>query len=145
MRAILFYEGPFLYLSAALLSVWLSVGVVAHMGWLPSDHPLSSEGLRRLRLPRWASFVFLVLFVAAFSSPIKFQYLFSGFFRLAGALMFIQGCVFLSEMLSRKLIQPRARTFIYSAAILIGFYALMGVGAVSPWILRNRKKVEERS
>ena len=145
MRALLFYEGPFLYLSAAILSVWLSVGAVAHMGWLTADHPFSSESLRRLRLPRWVSIAFLALFVAVFSSPTKFQYLFSGVFRLAGALMFIQGCIFLSEVLSRKMVQPRSRTFIYSAAILIGFYALMGVGVVSPWILKNREKLEERS
>jgi hypothetical protein len=143
MRAIFLYEGPFLYLSGVILSLWLSVGIAAHLGWMAPGHRYSGEGLRQVRLPAWVSVGFLALFVAAFFGPTRTEHLFGGIFRLAGSIMFVHGSICLSELLSRRVLRPRVRTLIYSLAIILGFYALMGLGVMSPWILRRKQRLEE--
>lgn len=146
MRGLILYEGPFFYLSGVILSLWLSIGVTAHLGWVEGAHRFSGESLRQIRVPAWSSVVFVMLFAGAFSGSVQLQRVFGGLFRVAGCLMFIQGTVCLSEILARREIRPRVRTLIYSLAILIGFYALVGIGAMSPFIFKKSfwtKKLEE--
>ena len=85
----------------------------------------------------------MLLFIGAFFGSQQVQHIFGGAFRLAGAVMFIQGCVSLSQLLARRMVQARSRTLIYSVAILLGFYVLMGMGVISPWLFRKKEKLEE--
>jgi hypothetical protein len=136
------HESPFVYVSWSMLSAWLSVGIAAHLGWLPPEHKLSGASLRALRLPRWLSIVFVVIFGAALisdSSLGNLDFLFLGLFFILGTLMFIQGCISLSDILSRRVVSPAVKTFLYSIAIIPGFPALMGVGVMSPWFFRRKE------
>lgn len=137
VQNILQWEGPFLYLSGVVLSAWLSVGLAAHMGWIDKDHPCGSKGLRALRLPApicWAGAAGFAA-LALLGSPTG---LFSGAVRLLGALLFVQGAVCLSVVMHQRGAAPRLRTLVYLAAVSLGFYALVGLGVVSPWFFRKR-------
>ncbi len=141
VRGILFYEGPFLVLSGAILSFWLSVGMAAHLGWFEEGHSLSASSLRQLQLPAWVSLGFVVLFAFTVSAgPGAAGYL-GGVFRLVGSLVFIQGCVVLSNLMNGRQVAPRIRTLIYLVSILLGFYALVGMGVMGPWFFRKRARV----
>lgn len=138
VRALLFYEGPFLLLSGAVLSLWFSVGAAAHLGWFGEGHELSADRLRELRLPPWFSVAFVALFVLLVSGVAgRFGYL-GGVFRLLGSIVFIQGCVALSNLMAVRQIAPRVRTLIYTVSILVGFYAVVGMGVMGPWLYRKR-------
>jgi hypothetical protein len=138
VRAVLFYEGPFLLLSGAILSFWLSVGVAAHLGWFEEKHALSAQSLRRLRLPVWVSAVFVGLFIVTAQAGAGGAGYWGGVFRLLGSLIFIQGCVALSNLMEIRQVAPRVRTFVYLVSIVLGFYALVGMGVVGPWLFRKR-------
>lgn len=140
LKVVLFYEGPFLYLSGAILSLWLSVGFAAHMGWL-SEHPrLSGTQLRKLRPPMSLSFFFIALFILAYFTTARWHHLSKGMLLVAGSLMFIQGCIYVSKILASRAFPPRLRTFIYSLSILLGFYVLVGIGTLGPWLFRHRER-----
>ncbi len=140
VRAILFYEGPFLVLSGAILSFWLSAGVAAHLGWFEEGHALSAPSLRQLQLPSWVSAGFVVLFVYTMKAGAGGAGVWGGVFRLVGALVFIQGCVVLSNLMNLRQVAPRIRTFVYLVSIFLGFYALVGMGVMGPWFFRRRPR-----
>lgn len=146
-QAAFFYEGPFLYLTGVFISLWLSIGLASHMGWLEENAQYSGKVLRGLRLPLWVSIGFLILFVAVTFPITPGNYLLGGAYRIAGVLMFIQGCVCVAELMERRMVRPRVRTLIFSVAILVGFYAVMGMGVMAPWIFRKKisfnKRLEE--
>ncbi len=146
VKALLQYEGPFFYLSGVLLSCWLSIGMSAHLGWLETGHRYSAEALRSIRFPFWASAVFGVLFIGAFSGngTSDVQRVVSGLFRIASCFMFMQGTICLSVIFNRKGVSARSRTLIYGVAVVLGFYALVGMGAISPWLFKKSfKHLEE--
>lgn len=146
VRGMLLYEGPFFYLSGVLLSLWISVGFSAHLGWLVSPHRYSSESLRGIRLPAWASLVFGILFVGSFIGHGDVTRLVGGLFRIACCIMFMQGTICLSDIMARKGIRPRARTVVYGLAIVLAFYVMVGVGVLSPWFFKRtffRQRLEE--
>lgn len=138
------YEGPFLYISAMLYSMWASLGLAAHLGWVPEGHPYSASSLRQLRFPVWVSLAFLATYLGGvFVAQEPIRHVCAGVSRLLGVLMFVQGCIYLSEMLARKMVRPRVRSLIYSISIVFGFYAVVGIGIVSPWFLRKQRMMEE--
>lgn len=138
IRGLLFYEGPFLYLSFAVISFWLSVGLAAHLGWFKEKHAFSAGSLRNLKLPVWVSFIFVGLFISTFLETRGAHFLLGGSFRLVGSLMFIQGCICLSRFLELRGIRSGlVRTLTYLFAILFGFYAVIGMGVVSPWFFKR--------
>lgn len=140
LRTALLYEGPFLYLSVAIASLWLSVGFASHMGWLSENRSYSGAGLRLSLLPMWASLAFVGLFCAAtLLSVSPGQYIVGGAYRVAATLMFIQGCLCLSEMMNRRAARPRVRTLVFSLAVVVGFYAVVGMGVMGPWLLRKQR------
>lgn len=143
LEALLLYEGPFLYLAAALLSFWLSIGLVAHFGWFPEKHPLSGARLRATRMPRWTVFAFFALTLATAAGPEWSQRLASGFVRLVGTLLFIQGCQCLSQILAYRQVRPRVRTTVYSLSVVFGFYMLVAVGMIGPWITRKQQRATD--
>jgi hypothetical protein len=144
LRGVFLYEGPFLFLSAAVLSLWFSIGLAAHVGLFGEEHAYSATGLRKVRLPSWVGLLFVGLFILTFSGAAsRLYFLARGLFRLVGSLLFIQGCICLSEIMARRVIRPRVRTLVYSVFILLGFYAVTGMGLISPWFQRNKQAWEE--
>ncbi len=128
-------------LSGAILSFWLSVGVAAHLGWFAPGHAVSAASLRALRLPGWVSLGFVALFVVTMRAGAGGAGYWGGGFRLVGALVFIQGCVLLSSLMDARQVAPRIRTLVYLVSILLGFYALVGMGVVGPWFFRKQLRV----
>lgn len=143
LETMLLYEGPFLFLSAALLSFWLSVGLVAHLGWFPEAHPLAAAQLRKLEMPRWTIVAFVVLTLATLGKPEWLQHVASGLVRLVGTLLFIQGGLAVSRLLARRQARPRMRTLVYSVSVVFGFYMLVAVGMMSPWIARKQQNAAD--
>lgn len=139
LETMLLFEGPFLLVSAALISLWLSIGLVSHVGLLEENSAYDGTALRALRLPTWVSFSFLGLFFLMLLPVSSFQQLASGVYRLVATVFFIQGTVCLAHLLDAKKVSHRARTFVYVFAVMIGFYVLVGLGALSPWILRKKE------
>lgn len=139
IKDLVLYEGPFLYLSALMLSTWIALGAAAHFGWVKEEKSYySSASLKKLRIPRWLGLCFLASFVATFVIRSHYQYLVGGVFRVLSGFMFIQGSICLSIMLSQRGVRHGLRTLIYCVAVLLGFYALVGMGIMSPWILRKK-------
>ena len=137
LRTMLFYEGPFMYLSLAVLSLWLSVGTAAHLGWFGEGHSLSGASLRKLRLPLWLIVGFVLMSVLEFLGLVHDKAMLVGVNRVLGSIVFVQGCVYLSEILSMKNLRPRMRTFVYALSIGVGFYVVIVMGIVGSWVLRS--------
>ncbi len=135
----LLYEGPFLLVSGALISLWVSVGLVAHLGLLEANSAYSSSALKSLRVPAWMSGLFLGLFVLMLAAPSPVREFASGLYRLAGTVLFIQGTVCLARLMEVRKVTQRGRTVAFGLAVLLGFYALVGLGVLSPWILRKKE------
>lgn len=141
VKDLLTFEGPFLYLSALLLATWVSIGAAAHFGWVTDGKsPYCATSLRDFRLPKWIGISFIVSFVATMLVKSQFQYLAGGIFRVLSGFMFIQGTICLSIVFSQRGVRRPVRTLVYSVAIVLGFYALVGMGILSPWILRKRRE-----
>lgn len=139
LRGILFYQGPFLLLSFTLLSVWISIGTAAHFRWFPPSHELCADKLQRMQLPVGYSVCFVVLLGASLIPLAPLSHWFSGLLRVVGVVMFIQGCVFLSLLLCKKKVSHGAKTLIYPVLLLLGFYAVVGMGVLNPWLTRRRR------
>lgn len=143
LRIALLYEGPFLYLAIAIASLWLSIGIASHLGRLDSNRSYSGSALRLAQLPMWVSIVFVGLFCAASLLGVSpSQHVVGGLYRIAATLMFIQGCICLSNMMARRSARPRVRTLVFSLAVVLGFYAVVGMGVMGPWLLRKQRTQE---
>ncbi len=142
IKDLILYEGPFLYLLASLLSIWIAVGAAAHFGWVKEEKsPYSAVSLKAFRVPRWLSLCFIISFALTLVVTSRYQYLVGGVFRVLSGFIFIQGSICLSILLAQRGVRHSVRTFIYCVAVLLGFYALVGMGIMSPWILRKRRGI----
>jgi hypothetical protein len=141
IRQVLFYQGPFYFLSGTMLSVWLSLGLAAHLKWQTDDDLYSAKKMRSLRLPWFISLIALVLWGASFlvqgTSP---KMILAGVLNLVLSALFIQGTVLLSMFLDQKRWGQMVRTLIYTLFVFVGFYALAGLGLMSPLILIKKKR-----
>lgn len=140
MRKSLFYEGPFFYLAASLLSLWLSIGLSAHLGWQSEDTTYGAKQLRALHLPAWLSIATVALWVLDLLVASQFTYLLAGCLDLLVVVFFIQGCATLSVFLNHKKFARGTRAIIYSLFIVFGFYALVGLGLMSPLIFLKKRR-----
>jgi hypothetical protein len=131
------FQGPFAYLSMAVLSLWMSVGVATHFGWIPKGHAYSSEKLREFRMPTWFSVMFGALFVAELLLGNRVPYLLDGVFIITTAILFIPGTITISDILHRRKVPSGQRTMLYCFAVVLGFYFVLLMGAVAPWIRRR--------
>ena len=142
LKELVLYEGPFLYLSAVLLSVWIAIGAAAHFGWIKEEgNSYSATSLKGIRIPRWLNLAFAGSFALTLLVTSDYQYVVGGVFRVLSGLMFVQGSICLSILLTQRGVRHSVRTFIYCVAVLLGFYALVGMGVMSPWILRKRSRI----
>jgi len=139
VRDMLYYQGPFFYLSAILISCWLSLGLAAHIGWWNEKHPYSSRGLRAIEPSKGLSVAFSMLFLGDLFIDSLAGYVWGGGFRLVTLFVFVQGCLALSRLMQLKQFRPFVRAIIYSLFIVVGFYALVGIGWAYPFFSRNFK------
>jgi hypothetical protein len=140
LKDLILFEGPFLYLSATLMSIWVALGSAAHFEWFKSSENIYCSGrLKSLQLPRWLNIAFVVSFVSTLVGKPNEQYVLGGIFRVLSGFMFIQGSVCLAVLLQQRNVRKGIRTLIYIVATVLGFYALVGMGIMSPWILRRNR------
>lgn len=145
VRNLLFKEGFFLFLTFSLISAWVSMGMAAHFEWWKNKDAFSGDGLRKIKPSLLLSgLFFLLLFFKLFFSPNWNAYL-NGFYRLIMAFLFIQGTVAFSIILKEKKAKPAFRTVLYSLLTLMGFYAVVGMGAISPLIRKRKNKNTQQS
>lgn len=142
LRAELLYRGPFLFLSAMWVSMWVSVGFAAHLKWLDPTHPYSAAMLRAVRFPKALSFVFFALYAGRFWLQGMTALLVSGVGSIVSILMFMAGTIALSDLFERRGIAMQTRTLLYALAVGLGFPAVVGLGAVSPWLMRSRAPLD---
>lgn len=139
VKNLILFEGPFLYLSATLMSIWLAMGMSAHFEWVKEQSsPYSAQSLRRFRIPRWIGFAFIASFIGTLTVSSQYQYVVGGIFRVLSGFMFIQGSICLALLLEQRKVRKGLRTVIYLFGVVLGFYALVGMGIMSPWILRRK-------
>lgn len=144
-RRALIGSGPLFALSALVTSFWVSVGLSAHLGFIARPgHPYSGTELRKLRFPNWISLLFVSVFIADRFHLTGEWVVLPGVLAVLGSVMFIQGTILMSDLFARRAIQGGVRTLLYCLMVL-NVYAVVGLGVVSPWFLRRRSKLEEKS
>lgn len=132
MTTLITEQGHFLFLGFLLVSLWISVGLISHMGALPAGHNLVSSQLRKKVSPKWFSAVFVALFALGMLKwPLSPWFI--GFFRLVSAVMFVFGTCAISRVMSRRKLMGPVRSAIYVVSVLLGFYVVVGLGFVSAW------------
>ncbi|MFM8270320.1 MAG: DUF2232 domain-containing protein [Pseudomonadota bacterium] len=139
LRNLLFYQGPFYFLSGCLLSVWFSVGLAAHLKWQSDNDVYSSSNLRTLKLPWSMSLGVLIIWSLNAFNNNSSQYWIAGLLHLFFVVLSIQGITVVSVFMAQKNWKSGVRAFVYVGFILVGFYALVGLGLMSP-IVFNKKK-----
>lgn len=145
LRLLLLYEAPFLLSSGVLLCLWISLGLAAHLRWIPVGHPLSAEGLRAMARPAALTVGFATLFVGRLWFPAPWSHAIEGAVLVGSVALFIQGCVVLSGFLARKNVAPPARTLLWCVGVTVGSYVLLGLGAAGPWLASPGKKLEAKA
>jgi len=143
LRRVLFYQGPFYFISGALLSVWFSIGLAAHLRWQEDSDLYSAISLRKLKLPTWFSFLVLAFWGLSLLNNNPFSQFLAGPVQLGFLVLSIQGMVLLSLFLNQKNFKSWVRSLTYSFFIFLGFYALVGLGLMSPLILIRKKRLKE--
>lgn len=139
LQSLLLYQGPFYFISGALLSVWFSIGLAAHFQWQPESDAFSADRLRKQRLPRWYSFFVLGAWGLSLQNNESFSQFFAGLAQLGFVVLSIQGLILLSLFFAQKRWASPVRATLYSLFIFLGFYALVGLGLMSPLILIRKR------
>jgi hypothetical protein len=133
-------QGPFVYLSGAIVSAWLSIGIVAHLGWFQKGHPYSATELRKISVPAWIAPLFVLFFSASYVAPLAWRPYAEGVGQVISTLLFIQGCVALSKILRKRNVKAPIRSLMYSMGVSFGFFILVGLGILNPWLnVKTRK------
>ncbi len=131
----LYQQAPFLLAGLAFVSSWISLGAAAHFGWVHPEKGPSSRTLRAsMQLPAWFSVLASFSFLASILFTLPFYA--AGVVRFLGCLLFMQGTLCLSDILSRRRVSRAGRTWVYVLSVVFGFYALLALGVISPWYFR---------
>jgi len=141
IKQALYYQGPFYFLSGCLLSVWLSIGLGAHLRWQADEDPYSAKNLRQLRIHWSWSLVAILVWASTFVvTSVSSKLLLAGVLNLVMMVLFVQGTVLVALFLDQKKWNHMVRTLVYLLFIVVGFYALVGLGFMSPLILIKKKR-----
>lgn len=143
LRRYLKLEGPFIYLSGMLLSLWLSVGMAAHFKWFPKGHAYASENLRTFSYPIWVTGLFVAFLLVEWIIGGRVPYVIDGILSCLGIFMFISGSIALSVLLNKRGVTTGQRTLIYCVSVFLLLYFVIILGVLAPWINRKPKQVEE--
>jgi len=141
LRNLLFYQGPFYFLSGCLLSVWFSIGLAAHLKWQSEKDVYSSQKLRELRLPWVMSVLVLVLWAANAFNQTPSQYWLAGLLHVFFVFFSIRGMTVLSQFMAQRGWKSGLRAFVYVGFLFIGFYALVGLGLMSPFVFIKKNSL----
>lgn len=144
LKTILIYQGPYFFTSSIILMFWFNVGMAAHLGWVTDTHAYSARSLRTIKLPQSFSVLFLGLFVLNSAQLGPVHHLVAGIFRVLGTLLFVQGTITLSNAMTIKGVKRGTRAVVYVFACTVAFYAVVGLGVLSPWFFKkNGKRLAE--
>ncbi|NBX77262.1 MAG: DUF2232 domain-containing protein [Proteobacteria bacterium] len=141
LRNLLFYQGPFYFLSGCLLSVWFSVGLAAHLKWQSEQDVYSSQSLRGLRLPWLMSVFVLILWAVNAFNQTPSQYWLAGLLHLLFVIFSIQGTTVLSVFMAQRGWKSGPRALVYVGFLFVGFYALVGLGLMSPFVFIKKNSL----
>ncbi len=136
------FQAPFFYAFMILLILWTSLGIASFLKWYPANHPFTGAKLRQLRLPHVVSAAFLTLFVLRLFRENTYFLWVDGLFLVVGMFAYIEGTVVLSNVLQRRKVGRLPRALTYSISMTLGFYALMGLGVLSQWVLSRGTRTE---
>jgi len=125
-------QGVFLLMGILFLSLWLSIGLLAHFNAFPAGHRLGGQELRKQIAPKWLSLGFVAFFLLGILNW-PFGPLFLEVFRVFSTVMFIFGTCAVSRVLSRRHVLGPIRSAVYLVSVMLGFYVVVGLGFVSPW------------
>lgn len=123
-------EGLFIYISAAILSFWLSIGSASHFGFLDNSPSFSPNVLRKLQLSPLASLFFFSLLMMRYLDSFQNSGTVAGLLKIIGCLLFIRGCNYTSQLMMQYKIQRKFRTVVYFVLIPFGFILLIGIGFI---------------
>lgn len=143
ITSLLTEQGVFLLTGLLFLSLWLSIGLLAHFNAFPAGHRLGGQELRKQIAPKWMSLGFVAFFLLGILNW-PFGPLFLGVFRVLSTVMFIFGTCAVSRVLSRRPVLGPIRSAVYLVSVVLGFYVVVGLGFVSPWtrsVLSEETKV----
>jgi len=132
ITSLLTEQGLFLLVGFLFLSLWLSIGLLAHFNAFPPGHHMQGQELRKQIAPKWMSVGFISCFVLGVLNW-PFGPLFLGVFRVFSTVMFIFGTCAVSRVLSRRKLMGPVRSTVYLVSVMLGFYVVVGLGFVSPW------------
>ncbi len=135
ITSLLTEQGGFLLIGLLFLSLWLSIGLLAHFGAFPAGHRLGGQELRKQIAPKWMSLGFVAFFLLGILNW-PFGPLFLGVFRVFSTVMFIFGTCAISRGLNRRRVLTPIRSAVYLVSVMLGFYVVVGLGFVSPWTRR---------
>lgn len=142
-KGLLLYQGPFYFISGNLLSIFLSIGLSAHLQWQPDSDLYSAKSLRKLKLPPLFGPLVIFLWAGSFLLPVPAKFVVNGVVNCGLVFLSFQGFLVLSGLMEPKKWPKGVRTAIYIGFILVGFYALVGLGLISSGILTKRKGQSE--
>ncbi len=140
LSTVLIYQGPYFLVSSCILMFWFNVGIAAHLGWVTETHAYSARSLRAIKLPNALSIIFVGLFALNSAQLGAAHHFVSGMFRVLGTLLFVQGMVTLSNALAIKGTKRGTRALVYFFSCTVAFYAVIGLGVLSPWFFKNKGK-----
>lgn len=143
VRNLLFYQGPFYFVSGCLLSAWFSIGLAAHLKWQPEKDAYSSQSLRTLNLPWAMSLLVLVIWGANAFNRTPSASVIAGLLHTFFVVFSMQGTIVLSRFMSLKGWKGGFRVFAYLGFWIVGFYALVGLGLMSPLVFIKKKSLME--
>jgi hypothetical protein len=141
LRNLLLYQGPFYFLSGCLLSVWFSVGLAAHLKWQSEQDVYSSQNLRGLRLPRAMSVIVLFVWTANAFNQTPSQFWLAGLLHLFFVIFSVQGTTVLSTFMAQRGWKNGPRALVYVGFLFVGFYALVGLGLMSPFVFIKKNSL----
>ncbi len=133
-------EGMGLILAGILLATWISIGFAAHLKWVDGKNLFSAENLRRVRLPKFIAPTFILCIgFSLLEIPFGGVAVIRPLQRIVGVLLFIQGGIHLSEILEYRKVKSWIRTLVFMVSVTLGFYVLIGMGMMTPFLEKRRR------
>jgi hypothetical protein len=130
-------QGPILFLTMVLFASWLCIGFCSHFRFFPEGHPYESKSLRKTK---FSKLLLLVIGFALLGGSLQNGLVNNAaWFPLLSLIPFMSGCLVLSNYFELKTFPFRLRTFLYLVAVTLGYYFLVALGLLSPWIFYRAK------
>lgn len=142
-REFLTVQGPSVFVSAVLVSVWLAVGIGAHLNWFSPSSALSADGLRKIKSSRVLVIAYALSILAILVLPPAYRWFAECSMRILSSLVLIQGTIAMARLLAARGATPGVRTFVYALGLTFGYYGVIGLGIIGPWVAPKTRRVRQ--